>query len=90
MGKYYLSESFNVVAGANFGVLMSAKSGDESETEFYNTLNAALGLGLGYELASGLSFSTRYNIGLSNLIKDAEDDYKQTLGTFQLSIGYKL
>lgn len=72
---------------------MSAKSGDESVTEVYNTLNAALGLGLGYELASGLSFSTRYNIGLSNIAKDDDnftDDYKSTLGTSQLSIGYKL
>lgn len=94
LGKYYITEGFNVLVGANFGVLLTAKSGPkddlQDDKEGFNTLNAGLGLGAGYELENGLSFSTRYNIGLSNMIKDAPEDFSSKLSTFQFAIGYKL
>lgn len=88
--KFYATEAFSLVAGPNVGFLLSSKVDGEDASEGINSLNLGIGFGAGYELESGLSFSTRYNLGVSNLIEDAPDGFKATQSSFQISVGFKL
>lgn len=90
MAKVFLTEGVNLQFGPQLGFVVSAKAkaGDiEADIkDFVNTIDFGVGLGLGYELETGLNFGARYNYGLSNLNK--EGDAKNNNSVFQLSVGY--
>lgn len=100
MVKVFLSggEGFNLQFGPQLGFLLAAKSvgevsmggdtedWDEDIKEDLNSVDFGVGLGLGYETATGLSMNVRYNLGLSNL--NTEGDDKNNNSVFQLSVGY--
>lgn len=94
MAKFYVGEGFSLEAGPQVGLLMSAKDeydgGDEDIKDFLKSTDFGVNLGLGYKLESGLNFSARYNLGLSN-VNDSNDldggaEYKN--GVIQVSVGY--
>ena len=111
MAKIMVAEGFSVQAGPQIGFLLSANeeyeyvgvdpgfsddSGEEDIKDSIKSTDFSFNLGLGYEMATGLNFSARYCIGLSN-INDFEDevdpgfnvdDIKNNNGVFQLSVGY--
>lgn len=101
MAKYYVAEGLSLEAGPQISFLMSAKGeseaslGGETESESvdvkddFKGIDFGLGLGAGYKLDSGLNFSLRYNLGLSN-IADGKDigDYSVQNNVFQISLGY--
>lgn len=93
LAKIYLSEEFNVHVGPTVGFLLGAKGkAGDFEIDIKDTmkgLDFGLGLGLGYELESGLNFGARYNLGLAN-IADTEDgdDSKITNQVIQISVGF--
>lgn len=93
MAKYYVAEGFSIEAGPQVGLLLSAKgkaAGEEVDIkDFTSGIDFALGLGAGYRLDSGLNFSARYNLGLSN-VNDGEgsDEFKNQNNVFQISVGY--
>lgn len=105
MAKYYLAEGFSIEAGPQIGFLLSAKEDYEfSETfngttvsgseeidlkDFTNSIDFGIGVGASYKLDSGLNFSARYNLGLSNIYDgEGSDDFKNQNNVLQLSIGY--
>ncbi|QIY89790.1 porin family protein [Chryseobacterium gallinarum] len=54
-----------------------------------NTLNLAPFLGAEYALENGLFFDARYNLGVSNLAKNAQGDEKLTNSFIQVGVGFK-
>ncbi|WP_346881475.1 porin family protein [uncultured Algibacter sp.] len=99
MAKYYVYEGLSVEAGPQIGFLLSAESEDkeDGETETadvkdqISSIDFGLNFGLGYKLENGLNFAARYNLGLSNVFDDSDDDsddFKQQNGVFQISVGY--
>jgi hypothetical protein len=100
LAKFYLAQSgFSIEAGPQIGFLVSDKLevGGENVDEELNaeTIDLSAGGGLAYKFKEGstlegLSLTTRYMIGLSNVYKDDQafgDDI--TNSNFQISIGYK-
>lgn len=96
MAKYYIAEGFSLELGPQVGFLMSAKmkaevDGQSIEVDIKDefemkSVDFGLNFGAGYKLASGLSFSARYNLGLSK-VSDIDDSTGKN-GVFQVSIGY--
>ena len=95
MAKFYVGEGFSLKAGPQVGLLLSAKDdygdGEEDIKEFLKSTDFGVNLGLGYKMESGLNFSARYNLGLSdNLDTDEFEsegaEYKNSV--IQVSVGY--
>lgn len=86
MFKYALGETFNIQAGPQIGLLMSAEyDGDDIK-------DGLKGTDFGFNIGAGATFGkfsadARYSLGLSN-IDDAGGDWKNNV--IQLSIGYQL
>lgn len=105
--KYYIYDGFNVFAGPQFGFNVSTKgnissggvSANVDMKKAFNTVDCALGIGLGYQFDLGLLVSLNYNIGLTNLLKDGKWDFggevvdwdgeKSHNGVFQLNVGWR-
>ena len=94
MLQYNTTSGFYAETGPELGLLMSAKQkvkvGDESESmdikDSFKGINFSWGLGLGYKLPSGIGFGARYNLGLSNIIDEA--DAKVTNSGFTVGLSY--
>lgn len=91
MAKYTFGETgFNVEAGPQFGVMMSAKAKAGGQTQNVKdqltSFNFALGLGAGWRHKSGFGAGARYNIGLSNVVDSPNATVKSS--GFQLSLSY--
>jgi opacity protein-like surface antigen len=95
MAKYYVSEGFSLEAGPQLAFNTTSKikaeaNGQEATEDMKDETNGfdlGLNFGLGYKLENGLNFSTRYNLGLSDIVKDNEGDAVKN-GVFQVSVGY--
>jgi hypothetical protein len=90
MAKYYVADAFSIEAGPQIGFLMSAKSDGTDIKEACNSTDFGLNLGAGYNLNETMSLGLRYNMGLSNVVKDVagvSTDSKNS--SIQLSFGYK-
>jgi len=95
MAKYYVADGFSLEAGPQIGLLVSATDEYEDEEDdikdFLKSTDFGINFGLGYKLESGLNFTARYNIGLSDNL-DADDfetdgaEYKNSV--IQFSVGY--
>ncbi|WP_040278587.1 porin family protein [Psychroserpens damuponensis] len=97
MAKYYVAEGFSVEAGPQIGLLLSAneefegggESGEEDVKDGFKGIDFGFGIGAGYKMDSGLNFSARYVLGLSNIADGEEsDDYSIQNNVFQISVGY--
>lgn len=94
LAKYYINESFSVLAGPQIGILMGAKYKGEDEDvdvkEFVNGTDFSLGIGLDYQLENGLNFGLRYNLGLTVIesdLPDGADGNKH--GVIQIGAGFQ-
>lgn len=78
--------------GPQVGFLAGAKSTDGNTDvdvkEGYNTVDFGYAVGLGYQAESGPMIGLRYNGGITNIIKDGDDDSKIRNSAFQLYVGY--
>ncbi|MGO4709232.1 porin family protein [Chryseobacterium sp. 2TAF14] len=66
--------------------------GAEDETDVKdqtNTLNIAPFVGAEYMLENGLFFDARYNLGVSNLVKNPEFNETSKNSFFQIGVGFK-
>ena len=96
MAKYYVAEGFSIEAGPQVGFLLSANQefefdGDSEEEDVkddFKGIDFGAAIGLGYRLDSGLNFSARYILGLSNIAEDTEGDFSVQNNVFQVSVGY--
>ena len=88
LGKYHLPwvNGLSAEAGPVFGILMSAKSGNEDVKDAFKSFDAAFAIGATYKLNMGVFFSLRYNKGLLDVWDD--NDIKNQNNVFQLSAGY--
>jgi opacity protein-like surface antigen len=91
LAKYYLGDKFAVLAGPQFGILMSAKEDSDvtdtylgsTETysesvdskDFYKTLALSFNLGASYSITDNFFVDARYNLGLSSITKDFTDEF---------------
>ena len=107
IAKYYVADGFSIEAGPQIGFLMNSEleidltasgegfSEDFSETEdlkdYVKGIDFGLNFGLGYKMESGLNFSARYNLGLSDGNDDPEffeSDSALKNNVIQISVGY--
>jgi len=92
MFKYYVTEGFNIQAGPQLGILLSAKADEVNTYDFMTNVDFGLNFGLGYKLESGINIEARYNLGLSNIWEtyyygnDAVVNNKN--GVWQITLGY--
>lgn len=80
--KYNVAESFNILAGPNFGFLLDTSEGIKS-------FNLALDLGVSYDLSEDFLIEARYDYGLTNLLENGDGNNSIKLSNFQVGIGYR-
>jgi hypothetical protein len=90
MLQYMFRNGFRVEAGPQVGLLLSAKIKDPSgQTDIKQNLKQAdfaLGFGLNYLSTAGFGIGGRYNLGLSNINKNAAAPIKNRVA--QISLFY--
>lgn len=95
IAKYYIvDKKFNVEAGPQLGVLLSAKVEGEDIKDGTRSVDFGFNIGAGYSFTDNLSVGLRYTIGLSPLSDqdiDNTDDYYDSAknSNLQLSLAYK-
>ena len=66
----------------------------EDFNESVNGVDTRFGLGIGYEMASGLSLNGRYSFSLANIYTEEftadNNGLEGGLGVFQLSVGFPI
>lgn len=91
MAKYYVTEEISIEAGPQVGILLSAKTDIDGETDDIKDITKStdfgFNLGLGYKMESGINFAARYYFGF-NINDIPNDTDKITNGVFQISVGY--
>jgi hypothetical protein len=93
MIRYNVTNVFNVQAGPNFGLLLSAKDpAGRDVKDRTKSLDLALGVGLGFDFLDKFIVTARHNIGLANIvdIDGLGAKHKVKNNVFQLSLGYKM
>ena len=69
--------------------MSESDSGTEDIKDETKSLNLAPFIGAEYQLPNGMFFDARYNIGVTNLVKDPEGDESAKNSFFQIGLGYK-
>ena len=82
MGKYYISDQFNVQAGPQIDMVLS-------ESDGINAVGISFGFGAGYDFSDKIFATTRYSIGLSNRINNVPSGASVKFDTFQIGLGYR-
>lgn len=99
MLRYDFTPGVNIQAGPQVGFLMNATVDGTDAKSGMNTVDFDLAFGLGVERPSGVSFTFRYIVGLSNTLSSATSSALQGLGfggvtmtnqVIQLSLGMRL
>ncbi|GAA0189292.1 porin family protein [Fulvivirga kasyanovii] len=112
LAKYHASSGFTAEAGFSLDFLLSAKqsyeeidaiSGSGLQLTEQDLKDGLTGVdtkflfGVGYEMASGLSFNARFAAGLSNISKSVDENDPNYIGeeesfnsVFQLGVGFPL
>lgn len=108
--KYKLADKFSILAGPQVGLLMSAEqeftftetfdgetfseSGTEDVKENYESILLSFNVGASYSITDNIFVDARYNLGLSNLLKDQTFEGETfsldgSMNVLQFSVGYK-
>ena len=111
MAKFYVTKGLSLNAGLQLGFMTSAKLSDvqllggKSDVDIKDICNKTdftIPLSIAYEFTNGLSFEARYNVGVTNVIKNDVvnaaldivggtkrwDDNKNS--AFMITVGYKI
>lgn len=91
LAKYYVAEKFALLAGPQFGFLLSAKediivtetfngvtdsySESYDAKDFYNSFALSFNIGASYSFTDKIFVDARYNLGLSSISKDFTDEF---------------
>jgi hypothetical protein len=89
LAKYtFAGSGFGIYAGPQIGLLLSAKSDGEDIKDAMKGSDFAGIFGVDYSV-SKFNFAARYQIGLSNIAKDAEDGSLKN-NAFTFTVGYRI
>ena len=71
--KYYFTPEVDIHLGPQFGLLASAKDGDDNDlSDTFDFFDFGLRFGAGYTLDMGLGFAVHYYAGLTNIGAEIE------------------
>jgi len=88
MFKYAVAEGFYLEAGPQIGFLVTAEAFGIDVKDEMESVDFGANLGFSYDFTDELFAGARYNIGLSNVVKDSGDEsIKNSVLSF--SLGYK-
>ena len=88
MLKYSATEKINIEAGPQIGLLLAAEIYDTDYKDQVESIDFGANFGISYDFSDVLFAQARYNLGLTNLLKDsAEDKVKNSV--LSISFGYK-
>lgn len=89
----YKNNGFSAFLGPQIGYLLSAKSksgGDtEDEKDQLKSTDVSGVIGIGYTLTNGFGFDARYQLGFTNISKDATDQGSVKNSAFMVGIHYQ-
>ena len=88
MFKFEVADDFNLEAGPQIGFLLSAKLLGVDVKDQMETVDFGANLGFSYDFTENLFVGARYNIGLTNIVKDSPDESVKN-SVFSISAGYK-
>ena len=88
MFKYGVAEGLNLEAGPQIGFLISAEIADEDLKDEMESIDFGMNVGASYDFSEQLFAQARYNIGLTNVIKDSGDEKIQN-SVISVSLGYR-
>lgn len=92
--QYNTSGGFYAETGPQLGFLLSAKvksdGGKQDVKEHTKGIDFAWAFGAGFLTKSNLGFNARFNLGLSNIAKGNEEDYKVRNSVIQVGVFYVL
>ena len=88
LAQYYLAKGFAIKGGLQPAFNVRHKAGGDADNTIdgINSFNLSIPVGLSYEYKSFV-IDARYNIGLTKIIKDAEQGRNST---FAITLGYKI
>ena len=102
IAKYYVFDEFNLYAGPQIGLLLSAKnkynysyegstknSGTEDLKGDLKSLDFGFNFGAGFSITENISADLRYHLGLLNINKHSESDSGIQNKVFSIAVGYK-
>lgn len=88
----YKKDGFSAFLGPQIGYLLSAKSKSGSDTEDekdqLKSTDFSGVIGVGYTLTNGFGFDARYQLGFTNISKDATDQGSVKNSAFMIGIHY--
>ncbi len=96
LAKYYLVKGLSIEAGPQLGILIDAGTqdtingvlqGEEDAKDQFKSIDFSFDFGVGYNFTEHFFAQARYNVGLSD-IYDIDNNFEDTNGVFQLSVGY--
>ncbi len=96
LAKLYVAEGLSLDVGPQFGFLMSAKMKGEEDgvsvsadiKDEFNSTDVSAALGLTYNIGQFM-IQARYNLGLTDVVKNNEGDDKLKNNVIQLGVGFR-
>ena len=88
MLSYAATEKIKIEAGPQIGFLIAAEFFDTDIKEQAEPIDFGANFGVSYYFTDILFAQARYNLGLTNLLKDSDDD-KVKNSVLSISLGYK-
>lgn len=82
LARFPVVEDFSLLTGPDFGFILNASSGIKS-------FNFGLDFGVSFDVSDDFSLDAKYNLGLTNLIKENASNASQKLNGFFFGLGYK-
>lgn len=82
LAKIPVIEDFSLFAGPDFGFILNAGSNVKS-------FNFGLDFGASVDISEDFSLDAKYNLGLTNLVKDGNSDSSSKINALFFGLGYK-